>query len=1039
MSKKNVMMIMMVALVTMLLLIMPVTAESSVVGQSVGPGATIFIGEEKLDITSAMNGYNTLGYWSSGSNLDTTAPSYTIQVYSRKTAFSVTPAEFLGRDGNWYQVDDSGHRQALAFRVADPTLTLQIQNKFDGSNVGGKTVTAGTGLGFEIGTNIILDNKRWDAGNTTVIAPVVTGFNAVLSSPNAKNVTFTPTITVGTSPIVYMWDFGDSVSSGTISTPSIEHQYANSGEYTVRLTAYNGANAQSDQTKSSITENITINTDAVKYITTVGNQDTVRNGGAPSNAFTSVLQSDNLTVRFTAPSDGATAIAWDCKNDGSVDFTTPSANCVYAPTDSNVKVSLLSNYTDITNYSVSTAPITVSALPSTYTLTSSAFTNKVYPIPTAGINTTSGFVNIIVKTANGATYDRLVNLDSTNGIPLTHLYINQNPFRWNGIWNTSAVNTGGQRVYQTGVYTVYAESTLNNMKENYKDGSGSYYTGKTVSTVSTVTVGSNTLKATVSKDSVVRGNAFSVQIVGQPSHHYNLNIKSSDANSATAPIITEFQVGVDKTGNTTAIVSTDTSGTRTIGFTTSSITKDQKYTIRVVDSTDAQKYDEVSISVVKGGVSVTASGDQSYYIGEEIKLSGTNTETDTTYFFIVGPNLNSNGATLDAPRTSVTDPVNGGHFVLADVDSDTYSYTWETSNSDLDSGTYTVYALSQPVDKSHLSDVAYGTVSVIIKKPYVSGTSKGTVSRGDKAIITGVAEGNPSSVAIWILGKNYARRTTQTIDSDGTYSYELAGGDTSTMATGQYFVVIQHPMQNGQFDIVLDGDYIENMILNGGTNIFKLYGSGSLQGSDAAEALVQAISDPNIDDTYTKLTIFVQEPIITINTIGDKHVGDKFTISGKTNLAVDDEILMEVYSSSFKPTQKTQSGEFSGATGTVKIVKGDAGMNTFSFDIDASTFKADEYLVLAQAVVQDTTGSTLFNVLDKAGTAVATPTPVPPTPVPPTPVPTPVKTAVPTPLPTVPPTVPPTPIPTTTSAPGFGAVFALIGLGVVGFIVVRRE
>ncbi len=57
---------------------------------------------------------------------------------------------------------------------------------------------------------------------------------------------------------------------------------------------------------------------------------------------------------------------------------------------------------------------------------------------------------------------------------------------------------------------------------------------------------------------------------------------------------------------------------------------------------------------------------------------------------------------------------------------------------------------------------------------------------------------------------------------------------------------------------------------------------------------------------------------IRINPIGDKVVGDKFTITGVTNLPADAEILVQVYSSSFKPTQKSQSGEFSGATGTIK-------------------------------------------------------------------------------------------------------------------------
>jgi uncharacterized secreted protein with C-terminal beta-propeller domain len=57
---------------------------------------------------------------------------------------------------------------------------------------------------------------------------------------------------------------------------------------------------------------------------------------------------------------------------------------------------------------------------------------------------------------------------------------------------------------------------------------------------------------------------------------------------------------------------------------------------------------------------------------------------------------------------------------------------------------------------------------------------------------------------------------------------------------------------------------------------------------------------------------------IAVNPIGEYCVGDRISITGQTNLAADDEILVQVYSSSFKPMQKSQSGEFSGATGTVK-------------------------------------------------------------------------------------------------------------------------
>lgn len=272
------------------------------------------------------------------------------------------------------------------------------------------------------------------------------------------------------------------------------------------------------------------------------------------------------------------------------------------------------------------------------------------------------------------------------------------------------------------------------------------------------------------------------------------------------------------------------------------------------------------------------------------------------------------------------------------------------------------------------------------------------------------------------------------MNSDATFKYELKQEETKSLYSGQYFVVVQHPMQNDRSDIdspslrAQDAEaYVYNYATGEATganvlSIFKISGAGSLQGSDAAEALVQGINDPNVDDTYTKLQFLIEEPIITIDPVGDRHVGDKFTITAQTNLAVDDEVLVQVYSSSFKPTQKSQSGEFSGATGTIKVTKGDTGMNKLSFDVDSSTFKPDEYIVTEDAVIQQATGTALFNVLEGAA-----PTPEPTTVV---------TTVAPT---TVVTTVPTTVAPTPTQSPGYGALIALIGLGAVAFIVVRRH
>ncbi|MHB8164914.1 MAG: hypothetical protein ACYDDV_11360, partial [Methanoregula sp.] len=110
--------------------------------------------------------------------------------------------------------------------------------------------------------------------------------------------------------------------------------------------------------------------------------------------------------------------------------------------------------------------------------------------------------------------------------------------------------------------------------------------------------------------------------------------------------------------------------------------------------------------------------------------------------------------------------------------------------------------------------------------------------------------------------------------------------------------------------------------------------------------------------------------------VGTHVVGEQFTITGSTNLAVGDDLMVEITSSSFKPTSKSQSVEFSGASGMVKVVPGSGTLNRWSFTVDASAFKPDEYIVKVSGITVDVTGSTLFNIVAKLPTTPATPVPV---------------------------------------------------------------
>ena len=87
---------------------------------------------------------------------------------------------------------------------------------------------------------------------------------------------------------------------------------------------------------------------------------------------------------------------------------------------------------------------------------------------------------------------------------------------------------------------------------------------------------------------------------------------------------------------------------RTVEFLTTNWTKAQKYTIRVEQNFGRGqiKSDEVDVNVEKGAVTIVAAGDQSYYLGEEIKFSGTNTETTRPTCSLSDPTSRQHGAQI---------------------------------------------------------------------------------------------------------------------------------------------------------------------------------------------------------------------------------------------------------------------------------------------------------------------------------------------------------------------------------------------------------
>ena len=596
-----------------------------------------------------------------------------------------------------------------------------------------------------------------------------------------------------------------------------------------------------------------------------------------------------------------------------------------------------------------------------------------------------------------------------------------------------------------GPYTAYAEFQTPIAFKDYAEKSNTI----------TFTVQSTSLSITAAQDSVVRSNPFVVTISGEANEEYKVYITNPEDEAGKNPDLQQGQAGYQsdiinadgiKTG---AVFKTDASGKRTIQFNTAANTEDKSYTIRVEETGENPDWDEVKVKVEKGAVTMSASGDGSYYIGEEITLSGTNSDSSVVYLFITGPNLISDGEVLKAlPDHKAASTAKSPVAVKTD---NTWEYKWDTSGCGLDTGAYTIYATSRltngksssPVEVDDekavkLSDSEYATVSVNLKQPFLSAVPSGTVvAKGDKIYIRGTAEGDPSTLMLYIFGPNKYVRESITVEDDGTYEKKLDIG--SDWSSNQYFVVIEHPMYNGDIDVnqvYYDKDnnvvsskgstysYTTLEIKNFGnqTNVglqasFVVEGTNKLQGSNAADALTKMIDSANIDDIYTKLTFTVAEPWINIENPGDQGVDSTFTITGTTNLAVDDQILVEVVSSSFNAIDKTSTSSTSGISMTTKVVAGEGTDNVWSVEVDTTNWKLDEYTIKVHGIEVDVTTTTNFNVVEKVEvTPTATATGATPT-----------TTA----------TATATTAPTQT--PGFGAFVALAGLGAVALLVLRRN
>jgi hypothetical protein len=240
------------------LVALPAGAMAAAPISTIAQGNTVFLGEEGLDITAALNGayygeacgayvdyanltgiphLTQIGWWASAADISSTSPSRTIDTVSRYTSMMIAPSDFVGYTGNWYLLGANGRAwsppvpgcgcsvsgctAALVFSVQDPNLDMRVEDATLGYDATNGWIPLDDEVRFRISTNLYQITQRTGVSAVPIRIYVRSPDGATLSALTNKAGTTTSLldIPVTTTPFITgpIWDTGlrDSYPPGT--------------------------------------------------------------------------------------------------------------------------------------------------------------------------------------------------------------------------------------------------------------------------------------------------------------------------------------------------------------------------------------------------------------------------------------------------------------------------------------------------------------------------------------------------------------------------------------------------------------------------------------------------------------------------------------------------------------------------------------------------------------------------------------------------------------------------------------------------------
>ncbi|HJJ54947.1 MAG TPA: hypothetical protein O0X50_02550, partial [Methanocorpusculum sp.] len=477
-----------------------------------------------------------------------------------------------------------------------------------------------------------------------------------------------------------------------------------------------------------------------------------------------------------------------------------------------------------------------------------------------------------------------------------------------------------------------------------------YQNGKTY----TFTIVPSSVSMNVDATEATVGNYIQVTVAGKAGDKYQLKPNEKYTIVPGQEHIDGYTVTIGKDGTTRFSIHA---------------VKDGTFTLQLCSGSTVEE--DAELTFTKAKISVNAE-DNSYTIGNDIKLYGTNEKGDDLYYYIEGinqPFVQIPAASLKKDRTGETweTTVKGTYISTLQLDTATYTFYVSTVNSSIK---------DNALNKSGSS----ASASINLVQPTISLTScPDVIVQGNDLTIKGTAEGKPETVSWYLFGTNKFYNGTTDVGKSGSFIIEKTL-DKDDFAAGQYYLIVQHPMYDKVYNIGAIKSGNEYLIVQNKSGSFDigsntvLFNVNDRQSANAAFALCDAINSEDIDDIAVKRSFIVAASETTVDPIPSQITkGLPFTVSGTSNDENGETITVELLSTAFSASSKYQATSAS----FVSLIATPDENGKWAVTFNTSGLNVDTYTINVYKGTAQATTARIDIVEPSAVTATTTATPMP--------------------------------------------------------------